>query len=216
MTEIIHHFPSRVDAGRALAGELAALLLDGTGPHVLAMPGGRSPLPLFADLFARDLPWATTTVTLTDERWVPPDSVDSNARQVTAILDRRATFLGLNTAHPTAAEAVPDLARRLAALPALLDAVVLGVGDDGHVASLFPDQPWESAGSPCIAGLAPGAPRERISLTLPRLLATRRLILLFGGALRMDLVSRRPPGLPVSAALEHSPVPIEIYHYDVL
>ncbi len=213
----LRRFPDQDAAGEALADELAALLTAEEG-GVLALPGGRSPGPLLKSLFSRALPWDRTILTLTDDRWVPPSSQHSNEGQLRAHLAGRpaaaARVVGLTTAHGHAADGLPEVAARLCGLPGIFSAVVAGVGDDGHIASLFPGQPWDNSAALCVVGRAPAPPRDRISLTLARLLATRRMFLLFGGLHRLDLVTRQPAGLPVSALMERTSVPVEIFYYD--
>lgn len=108
----------------------------------LAVSGGKTPLPLFARLSRSDIEWDKVTVTLVDERWVPEQHPDSNARLVkTGLLKGRARyarFLGLMTGAADPFTAEEQLDRRLGELPLPLDVVVLGMGEDGHTASYFP------------------------------------------------------------------------------
>jgi 6-phosphogluconolactonase len=209
-------YPTREAAGAALADTLAGLLADtvaARGHAAIAVPGGRSPVPVFDALFARPLPWPAVTVTLTDDRWVAEDSPDSNLGQLRRHLSgATCEVVPLTGPEPTPQEGLTAAAARLQRL-GLFDAVVLGLGDDGHVASLFPGQPLDAL-APCLPGLAPVAPTQRISLSLGRLLATRSLFLLFGGAPRLELVTRPRPGLPVTAVLQRALVPVRVVHYE--
>jgi 6-phosphogluconolactonase len=215
-------------AAATLAEQIVAALQKGValrGAASLAVPGGRTPLPLFQALREADLDWSSVVVTLTDERWVPESDATSNAALVRdGLLKGRASaarFLPLYDGSADAATAAPDVWRSLQALPRPIDAVVLGMGEDGHFASLFPGNaalpaaldPY--AAPACVAMQAPDAPHERISLNLAALRQARRLFLLVAGAKKQQvlLASARgdPDGHPVAAllALRH-PVP-EVY-----
>ena len=196
------------------------------GRASLVLSGGGTPKPLFRQLAERPLAWRDVTVTLSDERWVEEDSDDSNAAMLRRELlwgeAAAAEFIPLKTAHemPEAAEAA--CAQRLAAMPAPYDLVILGMGTDGHTASLFPgDANLAAALDPgnrqvCIAARPPGAAQARMSLTLASLLNCRRLVLLIAGeAKRAVLETALAEGpveeMPVRALLRQSAVPVDIF-----
>lgn len=136
---MLHRHPDLAALARAVADELPALL--GTGSHV-ALPGGNTPKALFAELVSRGrdfLPWDGITVWWGDERCVPPDHADSNFGMAKrTLLDP----LRLRTYHRIEGELDPhDAARRYETLvrDVQLDVVLLGIGADGHTASIFPD-----------------------------------------------------------------------------
>ena len=149
----------------ALADSIAATLRAETGPVRLTLPGGRSPQGLIKALATRDLPWDRLTFSTTDERVVPEDSPDNNATQIARLLAPRAiTLLRLS-------EAIEK--------PWNSTVTVLGMGMDAHIASLFPAMaPDDDNEGPVIPATAPAEPRARLSLTMPALMATKRLILL--------------------------------------
>lgn len=211
---VLHRFESSALAGAALADAIAAIV-EAPDASAIALPGGRSPVPLFQSLFPRPLAWERVTVTLTDDRWVETDSPGSNQALIRGHMAGTPAdgcrFIGLKTGHAGPEAGLDSLDADLAELPPLFDAVVLGMGDDGHVASLFPGQPLERSGRPCLPGRAPTAPARRISLSLGRLLATRRLFLLFGGRHRLDLIANPRPGLPVTEILARAACPVEVY-----
>ncbi len=219
-------FSSAATAGEAVAAAVADRLeaaLRERGAAALAVPGGRTPGLFLANLFSRPLNWAAVVIVPTDDRRVPPDSPDSNLGTLTALMAGRpaaaARRLALVHGRSTAAEDCAAALVELERLDTLFDAVVLGMGEDGHVASLFPGQSIaDTACPPCVPGLAPGPPRSRISLSLPRLLATRSLFLLAGGERKRAVLERAcnggGDGLPVSAIVRHAAVPFEIFWYE--
>jgi 6-phosphogluconolactonase len=217
-TTQIHTYPTLKDSGEALAEQVAEILLHGLASHgraSLAVPGGRTPGPFFDALFSRPLDWSNITLTLTDERWVNSDSADSNQ----ALIDRHrrdcpamaAPFISLKSAGETCAHGMPELLRRLKALPPLFDAVILGMGDDGHIASIFPGQPWEQDNAPCLPGTAPVPPHQRISLSQSRLLATKSLFFLISGEKKRAILEKGH-GLPVHRLITAAHSPIWVYH----
>lgn len=216
-------------AAAALAEEIIAVLQHGLatrGVASLAVAGGRTPVPLFRALRDAPLDWARVAVTLTDERWVPEDDAASNARLLRAeLLQGRAAaarFFPLYEGAAAADEAVDGVWLSLQQMSWPLDAVVLGMGEDGHFASLFPGNPQlaralEPDGrSGCVAMLAPAAPASRISLNLPALRQTRRLFLLAGGSAKHEVLvqaSREGPAShwPVAALLGLRHPEAEVY-----
>lgn len=194
-----HH--DLAEAAAALAEEVIAVLRHGLatrGAASLAVAGGRTPVPLFRALREASLDWSRVAVTLTDERWVAGDDAASNARLLRAeLLQGRAAaarFFSLYEGSATASEAAGRVWQSLQEMPWPLDAVVLGMGEDGHFASLFPGNPHlarelEPDGRPgCVAMLAPAPPVARISLNLPALRQTRRLFLLAAGNAKLEVL----------------------------
>lgn len=216
-------------AAAALADELIAVLRHGLatrGAASLAVAGGRTPVPLFRALRDAPLDWSRVAVTLTDERWVPEEDAASNAGLLRAELLQgpasAARFFPLYQGAATVDEAVDHVWQSLGALPWPMDAVVLGIGEDGHFASLFPGNPQlaralEPDGAPgCVAMLAPAAPASRISLNLAALRQTARLFLLAGGKAKHEvLVQASREGSashwPVAALLALRHPEVEVY-----
>ena len=226
MPVTIREFASAAAAAEALAATVAAILAQAIrqrGAAVLAVAGGRTPVPFLSALFGVELDWARVTLVPTDDRWVPADSPDSNLGLLTALSTNRPAAqvhlvplaAGLSPPEAEAAAA----ADRLAGLTDPFDAVILGMGDDGHVASLFPGHPLSATdGGACVAGTAPVPPYRRISLTLDRLLKSRSLFLLIGGGCKRRLFdkARTDEGcdLPVSAVMRRSAVPLDVFWHD--
>jgi 6-phosphogluconolactonase len=222
-------FADRDELAAALAEKVAAVLytaLGITGRAVLVVSGGTTPAPFFRRLAEKDIPWQKITVTLADERWVDTDHPDSNEKLVrTHLLQgpaRTAGFVGLKNESPTAAAGEKEACRRLAELPAPFAAVVLGMGSDGHTASLFPGAPQlaqaldREASTPCLAVDPADAAHGRITLALPALLKTRRIFLHITGMEKLEILKRALAGgpveeMPVRSVILQEETPVEIY-----
>ncbi|PWC33373.1 6-phosphogluconolactonase [Azospirillum sp. TSO35-2] len=216
MTARLRVFRDVQDLAETLADEAAALLtaaIAARGRATMALPGGRTPTPFLNALGRREVAWDKVTATLVDDRWLPADNPDSNAHTLRATLLAAAPairFIPLHTGAATPEEGEAACAEALRALDGPFDLMVTGMGEDGHVASLFPDAPglaaaWEGT-APCRAIRSPTAPHPRMTLTLPRLLDSRRIVVLItGGAKRAVLEQARADGpdsaLPVRALL---------------
>jgi len=226
---ILQRFDSAQSAAAALAKEIVVALRLGMAQRArgsLAVPGGRTPVPLFRMLRSVDLDWERIDVTLTDERWVPESHAGSNAALVRSELlaDRAAVarLLPLFDGSPSAAGAASAVWASLQSLPPPFDVVVLGMGEDGHFASLFPGNDGlasalDPAAAPaCVAMRAPVEPSERISLNLAALLQTRRLFLFVTGTAKRDLLLAAARGeahspWPVAELLKRVPPLTEVY-----
>jgi 6-phosphogluconolactonase len=217
-------FADRPSASRAAAERLAAGLrddLDRRGAASLVLSGGTTPGPCFDLLSHVDLDWRHVHVMPSDERWVPPGDPNSNERLIRERLLRNAAagagFIPLyrDGLEPDAAPAAVE--HDLATLGARFSGVLLGMGADGHFASLFPD----FAGLPdaldpastarCVVVRTAGSPFLRISLTLAALLHAREITLLFFGADKravFEVAEAGDSGLPVSALLAQTAVPL--------
>ena len=222
-------FSTKDKLAEALADAVAENLVAGIGERgagSLAVSGGSTPGKFFAALAGReDIDWDLVTVTLVDERWVDDTSDRSNARLVRETLLQgpaaAARFVPL-FAGGTEPDAVGiDKANlAVAAVPMPFDAVILGMGNDGHTASFFPGgdtlQAALSDDGPLIAMRAPGAGEPRVTFTLPRLLETRALYLHIEGeekARVLDKALETGPvdAMPVRAVLSQSIRPVQLY-----
>jgi glucose-6-phosphate 1-dehydrogenase len=201
-------------ASEALAAEVAIRLRTAIamrGLASLAVPGGTTPVEFLTSLAHYALDWTRVVVTLTDERWVPERHAASNAALVARTLQRygaaSCTFRPLYVPGLLVRDALPTIEQRLATVPWPLDVVVLGMGLDGHVASLFPGAPQPERPGRVVAAEGPdGLPRA--SLSADALASARNHYVLIHGrrkqrALRDALdADADGPARPVRAVLE--------------
>jgi 6-phosphogluconolactonase len=178
------------DVAAAAAADIAEALRKDSRSLVLA--GGTTPQRCYELLSGIELAWGRVSILFGDERCVPPDHPDSNYRMAReALLDR----VSPATVYRMPAELGPDegaaLYAHVVAAVAPLDLVVLGVGEDGHTASLFPEHPALKA-TGWTAGIhdSPKPPPERVTLTLRALRDARRVLILATGAGKADAVAR--------------------------
>jgi 6-phosphogluconolactonase len=212
------------EASEAAAGEVAGIAHDAVAARsrfVVALAGGETPRALY-ELLAREyreaVAWDRTDVCFGDERCVPPHNPASNFRLVWSTLLAHVPIVE-ERVHRIPGELGPDAAardydarlRRLFVDDASMqtfDVAVMGVGADGHTASLFPSDPAlkerQRWAAPVLAP-PPAKVRERVTLTLPVLNRARLVLFLCAGAEKRDVVSRilsgAAPELP--AALVH-------------
>lgn len=220
--------------GEAWAAACAARLTDAlsaalaeTGKAVFAGSGGSTPAPIYRRMAQTDLDWSRIAVTLIDERYVPESSPDSNAALLkqTLLTGSAAAARFVPLFHPavTVDRAAALAAHALAAEGAKLDAVLLGMGEDGHICSMFPNSPTlktllAPALKPTVLGVphgrdgaAPGL--ERLSINLPYLMTARRVVLALTGAAKRAVFEREAAGDPATqpiAALVAANVPLEV------
>ncbi len=222
-------FDSRADLDGQLSREIAGrlrLALERRALASLVVSGGRTPVGLFEALSQEPLDWSRVIVTLADERWVDNDASESNERLVrTHLLQNRAQdarLVALKTPALNADAGEVECRQRLLGLPETLDVVVLGMGEDGHTASLFPSAEGLgraldlSSGVDCLALSPSTAPKPRMTLTLPRLLRSEQVYLHLCGESKLPVLAQAlKPGpvelMPVRALLRQSQVPLAIY-----
>lgn len=209
--------PDRAAQAGALADRVAALLagaIAARGRATIALPGGTTPAAFLTALGARDLDWERVAVTLTDERWVAPSSPRSNAKLLGETLFRgpaaAALFVPLRGDGPEPGDGLSALTTALMQNLLPLDVAVMGMGEDGHTASLFPGADHLTAAlaegaPPALTIRAPGAAEPRITLTAAVLRPARRFLLIAGADKAATLARALAPGavedMPVRAIL---------------
>ncbi len=223
----IEEFESRDAASRAAAECIASALerrLELQGQASVVVSGGTTPVDCFGYLSVNELDWPNVHIVPSDERWVPPEHGDSNEHMI------RSTLM---TADAASAELQSlyagdvDIEDRCTALDAeILErpfpfaCALLGMGEDGHFASLFPDADTLEDGLAVdtnrlsIAVNTAASPHPRISLTLAALSRSDEIVLLIFGDKKLDVLQRAYDvgnGFPVSRLLTQKRAPVTVY-----
>ncbi len=203
-----------VQAARVIASEARAAVAA-RGRFVMAVSGGRTPWQMLRALALEDLPWAGMHVLQVDERVAPAGDNDRNLTQLRASLREHAPLIERNI-HPMPVEA-PDLAaaardyarliESLAGTPSVLDLVHLGLGPDGHTASLVPGDSVLAVSDRDVALTGPYQGRRRMTLTYPVLNRSRRLLWLVTGADKAAMLPRllaADPSIPAGRVAQRN------------
>lgn len=222
-----YYFDTRRSASAAAAERAVAALqrrLDAQGEASIVVSGGSTPVDFLGDLATRPLDWANVHVVPSDERWIAADHADSNESMIrrTLFVDDAAvaTLHGLYDAELTAAERCEGIGKEFRTLPFPFAFVLLGMGVDGHFASLFPDAENLASGldpenpALCIPVRTAASPHERISLTLSALARSDEIVLLiYGDDKRRTLQAARShdDALPVSRLLRQNRAPVSVF-----
>ena len=192
------------DAAPSKVVDFLAQCIPQDGNFCIAVPGGSTPVPILGELAHRDLNLAQTTVYLTDDRIVAENHPASNLGLVRRALAN------------TAAQVEPLVE---GAVPPRFDLVWLGMGADGHIASLFPNtDPQPDAPGEIVRitpdPLPPEAPFDRLTLTIPALLNCRQLMLVLKGAEKRHILDGAIAGdhdLPIARLLRTANMPVTIF-----
>ena len=187
-----------------LAGRLREALGAKDGPVTITVPGGSTPFPIIAAMLEHDLDWTRLVVWPGDDRIVPEDHAASNTGRLRDLFEPA----GAEVVTLTVMEAVPHF-----------DLAWLGMGADGHIASLFPNTDPRVDESRAILRLTPDplppeAPFDRISLTLPSLLASDALVFVIRGDEKREVLDQAIAGqhdLPVARLLKAATQPVTCF-----
>ena len=204
----------------ALVKQVVDLLSEAIEIHEVAslvVSGGRTPQGFFHLLSQQALDWSKVTVTLADERWVDPENKDSNEKLVRENLlineASSARFLPLKSSSSSAVEGEDSLEQSLSAIDTFT-VVILGMGDDGHTASLFPcsDELEKgmdlNTGHTLISTNPKTAPYERISLTAKSIMDAKKIFLHLNGSSKLNTLEEAmnlsdSSKMPIYAFLNH-------------
>ena len=185
------------DELRRLAAEAIARKIhsavDARGICSIALSGGSTPGPVYEELGNSDLPWSQLQIFFADERAVPMDHPESNYRLVTkTLLKSHPEILGQTFRMPADAADREQAAKRYGRrLPDPLDVLVLGMGPDGHTASLFPGSAaLNERDARVVPVLAPKPPPQRMTITPAVIERARSIIMIAAGAEKAPMVSR--------------------------
>ena len=167
-------------AGAAFVAERARAAVAANGSFHFAVSGGHTPWAMFAELAAETVPWESVVIYQVDERVAPPDDPDRNLTNLTKALGSapaQVRPMPVNDSDLAAAAG-----RYAAVLPEHFDLVHLGLGPDGHTASLVPGDPVLSVTDRLVGLTQPYQDRVRMTLTYPALARARQILWLVTGA----------------------------------
>ena len=187
-----------------LAARLGEAFASTDGPVTITVPGGSTPFPIIERLLQRDLDWSRLVVWPGDDRVVPEDHEASNTGKLRKLFEPA----GAEVVTLTIMEQVPHF-----------DLAWLGMGADGHIASLFPNTDPQIDEPQAILRLTPDplppeAPFDRISLTLPSLLASEQILFVIRGEDKRSVFDQALAGksdLPVARLLAGAKQPVTCF-----
>jgi 6-phosphogluconolactonase len=222
-----HFFDNRDEASIAAAARILRNLqarLESQRAASLIVSGGKTPVQCFKALAGSDLDWSRVQVLLSDERYVPPTNADSNERLVRETLLQEhaaaATLWPYYDASTELAERCVTLEDTLRTMPIPFACALLGMGEDGHFASLFPDAGNLAQGldvdqpSLCLPVKTAASAHPRITLTLAALSRSDEVVLLIFGEAKREVYEQalaRDTSLPVAKLLKQKRAPVRVF-----
>lgn len=224
----LHNFRDAGLLNEALAHQVSTILNDAIrqrGVAYLVVSGGKTPVGLFEILAQTPICWEKVTITLADERCVSLESTSRNERLIRDYLlqhsARNATFISLFDERIDQDEGIKNTAEIMASLPAF-DVVILGMGIDGHTASLLPgskelSDALDDQAAAALIITPENAPCQRISLSKKRLLDSRIIFLHFVGREKRAVFNRALAEhntliMPVSAFLNDQKTNVQLMY----
>ena len=227
-------FEQRNHLFTALVAECQDVISESMSKHGAAtvlVSGGTTPAPLYEALSRSDLNWKKIKIALVDERWVDAAHSASNEALIKRSLltnnAKNVEFIGMKTAAETAVKGQVETEERYAKLPQPFSLAIVGMGADGHTASLFPHAQGLSSAldlnNPSLTAAinanqteVTGPNTERLTLTLSALMKCERIIILFTGEDKLAVFNAaQKPGpvedMPIRALIHQEQVPVELY-----
>lgn len=226
-----HEFNDREQFNDALVKRLVESLQSAALSQknvIFGVSGGSTPLPIYQALAQKELAWNRIKLLLVDERNVPTNHADSNERNIREAFGSNQqaikNIIGLWSDKADVATAAVAADQKLALINEVMDIVVLGMGEDGHFASLFPtailfNQAISINGSRFILPISPmpdHAPHARLSMSLAYIQRAKRIILAITGEKKRQVLQQaisegNAHHLPIAALLKANPSAVEIY-----
>lgn len=222
-----HFFKSREEASIAAADHIRKTLarrLEQQGEASLVVSGGTTPERCLTELSNADVDWQRVHVLLSDERWVPVDDDSSNQAFVQKTLLQgpaaAATMHGVYQEGVDIAARCEDLEQSIRKLPFPFACSLIGMGEDGHFASLFPDADNLKLGLDvdfsglCLPVKTAASPHPRVSLTLAAISRSDEVVLLFFGDAKRDVYEQaklKSNGFPISWLLLQKRAPVRVF-----
>ena len=197
--------------------------IDANGTASLLISGGSTPRPMFAVLSQKDIEWNKVNIALVDDRWVTTSDDASNEKMANeALLINNAAvanFVGMKSEHENAFDAVEAVTAKLAHIKQPFDVVILGMGEDGHTASIFPccaqlDEAL-TTDKVIMATEPTTAPHQRMTYTKSALLNSKQLYLHLVGESKETVLNQVAESedeklAPIRAFLNQSDVPMSV------
>ena len=230
MSKIEYRFKTQYELIELLSKSIAGKIkkaIHNKGKATLIVSGGSTPIPLFKRLSEMLLGWEHVTVGLCDERWIPASHEESNENMVKRYLLQgeaaKAKFIGMYVEDTDIEDAETFCETKIQNALFPIDVIILGMGNDAHTASLFPENDkLEEAydldsDKLCIAIKPTTAPFDRMSLTLGAILSANSIYVHFEGEEKIAVYKKALGGsdtykMPIRAVLNQEKKDIEVYY----
>ncbi len=222
-------YESLEEMAAAVAGDIGFIIdsaIDARGEALIAIPGGTTPLPVYKALAAADLNWKRVTIVPTDDRLVPLSDEQSNVRAIAQVFLARGARVFPITSEIADYRLAGNAANaKLSELKFPLDLAWLGVGLDGHTASIFAgpdlDDALNAPKGRHAVGVMPDplpadAPVARVTLTRSAILGARTVLITITGQAKRDMLEGaiadgQSSRLPIGRVLAEAEQPIDIH-----